>query len=514
MSEFFGGAASTASTRVPAPRIRWSTRVALPAAILVAVVSLLAIAAWTIWAPVVEARGTPVVLAASIAPASDDQSSAAGAAPAGGATVLAAGWIEPRPFPVYATALTEGVVEQVLVLEGDRVTKGQLVATLVGADAEIGLARARADEARAEGMMTAAKATFDSLVERDAALATAIAKVAAAEASLASFDAEVRAAKAMLDELEDELARKRDLEAAGAVSALEIARLTFRAEAQRAAVAALPSRRSMLEAERDEAAAERLAAQRGRELLIEERAELAKAEAELASARAGVREAELRTSRTRIEAPIDGVVLARLVAPGMMVSTAAASVEGGRILSLYDPAELQVRADVPNADIALVGVGQAAEIKVEALPNATLRGEVLRITGSADIAKNTVQVKVRITNPPPELRPDMLCRVRILTGSSASGSTTAGASDASARQRVFALRSLIDGTRVSVAGGLRDGRGRAIHRTIELGREERGEWVEVLGGLSPGDVLLDPAIPHDARIHVTIDRHADGGSSS
>src|SRR5262249_55525296 len=42
-----------------------------------------------------------------------------------------AGWIEPRPTPTLVTALTEGVVEQLLVVEGQEVQAGEPVARLL-----------------------------------------------------------------------------------------------------------------------------------------------------------------------------------------------------------------------------------------------------------------------------------------------------------------------------------------------------------------------------------------------
>jgi hypothetical protein len=49
------------------------------------------------------------------------------------------GWVEADPFPVKATALVSGVVDSVEVLEGDRVKKGDVLARLVSADAELDL---------------------------------------------------------------------------------------------------------------------------------------------------------------------------------------------------------------------------------------------------------------------------------------------------------------------------------------------------------------------------------------
>jgi HlyD family secretion protein len=518
MNVLFESRADDSATRIPPPPFRWKTRIALPLAIAMATIGILGYAAWNAWAPAIDVRGTPVVLAATMAASIPENGIAPGdgAPTANGATVQAAGWVEPLPYPVFATALAEGVVDELLVLEGDRVTKGQVVARLIATDAAIGVDRARGELHRAESMLVAAQTELESLVEQHRAVGVAEAKRSAAEAALDELGAERAAATAMLAELEDELQRKQALAKSGAVSDLEIAQLGFRIDAQRATVRGFAAKRVGLEAGRAEADADLEAARRSRDLLVRERAELGKAEAERTVAEAALREAELRLSRMSVSAPVDGIVLARLVSPGMMVSSAPSSVDGGRILSLYDPKELQVRADVPNADIALVGIGQRVEIKVEALPNATLTGEVLRITAQADIAKNTVQVKVRVIEPPPELRPEMLCRVRILTGSSAAvgSDASAGSNSTSARQRVFAPKTLLDGGYAVVAGSLREGFARAERRQITTGSQERDGWIEIIDGLRPGDVLLDPhTVPDAARVRVTIQRSTDGGGS-
>ena len=51
--------------------------------------------------------------------------------------VSSSGWIEPDPFPIHVTSLYSGVVNEVHVFEGQKVAKGQLIATLVEEDARL-----------------------------------------------------------------------------------------------------------------------------------------------------------------------------------------------------------------------------------------------------------------------------------------------------------------------------------------------------------------------------------------
>ena len=62
----------------------------------------------------------------------------------------ASGWIEPDPYPIRIPSLYDGVVEDVLVLEGEIVRKGQKLVTLINEDAKIALmlAKAQLEEAK------------------------------------------------------------------------------------------------------------------------------------------------------------------------------------------------------------------------------------------------------------------------------------------------------------------------------------------------------------------------------
>ena len=67
------------------------------------------------------------------------------------ATVLfqASGWIEPDPYPTRVPSLYDGIVDEVFILEGDTVKKGQKLVSLINDDARLALkfAQAQLDEA-------------------------------------------------------------------------------------------------------------------------------------------------------------------------------------------------------------------------------------------------------------------------------------------------------------------------------------------------------------------------------
>ena len=81
------------------------------------------------------------------------------------------------------------------------------------------------------------------------------------------------------------------------------------------------------------------------------------------------------------------------------------------ILSLYDPSNMQVRVDVPQNSIGSVSPGQTVKVKTEANPNREYAGTVLRIEPLAELAKNTVTVRVKIADPDSLLFPEMTAHV-------------------------------------------------------------------------------------------------------
>jgi RND family efflux transporter MFP subunit len=474
--------------RVTAPPSRWKTRVLLPGAIvLVVLVLLLSTAARTLL-PATPVHVVPVV-----------SKSVEGSV--GAVTVQAPGWLEPDPHPYYVAALIDGVVDDILVLEGARVARDDVVARLIDDDARLALLRAEAElrqreagRAGAEAELVAARLRLEHLIESSRAVALGTAAVAEARAEIERVRADRAVEQARLMEIQDEYDRKSQLIESQAVSEATVARLRLRRDAQQAVVEAVVAREAVLEAKLDQALADLEAATTSRELLIDEQRAVAMAEASVASAEATVAlaaaaraEAALALERTEVRSAVDGVVMRRLASPGSKVMREGDE-HSAHILHLYDPARLQVRVDVPLADAALVSVGQAAEVTVEVLPDRTFTGRVTRFVHEADIQKNTVEVKVAIDAPSLELKPDMLARVRFVATPTSSG-------EASMRERVFAPGALVraadgGGATALVVTSLIDGRGRAERRSIVTGPRRLDGWTEIESGLQPGDLLI------------------------
>ncbi|WP_369916133.1 efflux RND transporter periplasmic adaptor subunit [Xanthomonas sp. NCPPB 3005] len=136
---------------------------------------------------------------------------------------------------------------------------------------------------------------------------------------------------------------------------------------------------------------------------------------ELDSARstAAVAEQELRRAAhlqryARIVAPADGIVLARQVRPGEIVS------QGQTVLTVagLDKGWL-VRAEVPDRDVAALAIDAPVQIALDAAPGAALDGRVSRIAGAASASSGTVALEIRILTPHAALRSGMIARVAL-----------------------------------------------------------------------------------------------------
>ena len=140
------------------------------------------------------------------------------------------------------------------------------------------------------------------------------------------------------------------------------------------------------------------------------------------------------------------------------------------------------------ADAAKVGLGQPATVVVDVLPDREFRGELTRMVHKASIEKNTVEVKVAIHDPDPQLKPDMLARVKF----HAVTKTTDSSAVATRQQlRVFAPEDLLVDAGDGHTAWVIDPEGNtARRRSIKLGAHREDGWVEVAEGLRPGDTLI------------------------
>ena len=117
-----------------------------------------------------------------------------------------------------------------------------------------------------------------------------------------------------------------------------------------------------------------------------------------------------------IRAPFDGVVLARNAQVGEIVAPGGAG--GGYtrtgIYTIVDMKSLEIVVDVNEVRLGQLQPGQKVQAELYANKGHSVAGEVLRVMPSADRAKSTVRVRVRLLEDDPRILPDMAVKVLFL----------------------------------------------------------------------------------------------------
>lgn len=410
----------------------------------------------------------------------------------------AAGWIEPRPQPSVVSALIEGIVDEMLVVEGQPIEAGQTVARLIRRDAEIALRRAEAtvnlreaEVKAARAAMTAAESLFKEPVSLLAGLADSDAAVAKVETELARLPALKRGAEAKRDFSEREVAGK--TQATASVPVIAIQRAKSDLEAAVALLDEYHQQVKSLENERRALEKRREILQRQLELKVDETRRLAEtqaqlqiAESQLEQSKADRDSARLSLERTEVRAKSSGKVLALVARPGsrLMGIDRAATIDASTVFTMYDPKLLQVRADVRLEDVPRILIGQSVQIETPAYPQ-ILTGQVLMATSMADIQKNTLQLKLTIDDPPEVLKPDMLVQVTFL----ASAKETPQGNVPSLK--LFAPKELVQGSGEESTVWLIDQTTETANlRRVTTGATTSEGLVEITTGLNVGDRLI------------------------
>ena len=197
----------------------------------------------------------------------------------------------------------------------------------------------------------------------------------------------------------------------------------------------------------------------------------AAAEANLASAKAQVGGIAVRLGETRIDSPLDGVVILRRLDPGALVGPTAGT---GSILTVARIDILRVFIPVNERDIRMLKVGQDAHVELDAAPGTSFHGQVVRITPALDPLTRTVDAEIQIANPALSLKPGMYGRGSVVAGvHRGSIVVPASAVQVSNEHRyVFVLK----GDRVK-------------RIEVEVG-VDGGEWLEVTSGLEPNAEIV------------------------
>ncbi len=146
----------------------------------------------------------------------------------------------------------------------------------------------------------------------------------------------------------------------------------------------------------------------------------------IAQAQASLKSTLDSLDKTTIRSPIDGIVTSLKVEEGEVAVVGTMNNPGTVLLTIADLSVMEVEIDVDETDVINVKLGQKAEVRVDALPEKIIEGEVTEVGSSAkqsstllsssSSSKEAKDFKVVVTlkNPPAELKPGLSASAEII----------------------------------------------------------------------------------------------------
>jgi RND family efflux transporter MFP subunit len=212
--------------------------------------------------------------------------------------------------------------------------------------------------------------------------------------------------------------------------------------------------------------------------------DLAVAIEQVRQAELNVKQAELDLQYANLTAPFDGIVAAINANPGEQASAGAMNLNTPAapltsLVTLVDPSEVRVDANVDEADIAKLAVGKPAEVTFDALPDRRLQGQIAAISPSGSSQQGVVTYPVAVNIEVPSgttLPPGLTTALTILVDQKEAVLVVPSR----------AIRRLGREQTVEVVVG-----DRTETRTIRTGLAN-DQLTEVVAGLGEGEVVLVP----------------------
>jgi RND family efflux transporter MFP subunit len=202
------------------------------------------------------------------------------------------------------------------------------------------------------------------------------------------------------------------------------------------------------------------------------------AEADINAQQANMQRMQQMQSFERVVAPFDGIVTARTVDPGALITAGSAS-DKRELFRMASTDELRIFVSVPQAYSAAILPGQTAIIRVGELQGKTFPGKIIRTADVLDPSSRTLLTEVHIPNTSHLLRPGMFASVQFNLNRTAQ--------PIRAPAGIMLFRS--DGPNVAIV----DTEGKLHYAKVVIGRDY-GATVELLSGVNPGDrAILNPS---------------------
>lgn len=195
------------------------------------------------------------------------------------------------------------------------------------------------------------------------------------------------------------------------------------------------------------------------------------AAAQVTRAQEAIGHLDVQLTHARVAAPGAGLVADRFVDPGDLATP------GKPLLVVYDPADLELHADVPESLAPAVPVGTEVAVRIDAA-KVSVRGVVREVVPQARPASRSVLVKVALPAAPagPPLLPGMYGRVEVPVGTA---------------DRLWVPRAAVRQVGQLDLVEVANPDDSLARRFVRVGAEA-GDQVEILSGLSAGDRVALP----------------------
>src|SRR5688500_2495513 len=302
------------------------------------------------------------------------------------------------------------------------VKKGQVVAQLdpAVAKAQVDQARANLQQARASLAQARAAVTNSRAGITDAQARSLAAKstVQNNQAGVSAAEANVAVLKAQQDDALSLLKQQESLLKAGVIAQrdYEVAQTAYRTAEARYNQAVAQLNQSKLSEQSSASAGiaqSQAAVEQSKAQLQQSQAQVAQNTAQVQQAQAALSLAEVNLSHTTITSPIDGVVVSRDVNVGQ---TVAASLSAPTLFTIAnDLTQMQVIANIDQADIGLVEQAKSVKFSVDAFPGKEFDGKIAEMRLNPVNVQNVVtyNVVINVDNPEQKLKPGMTANLTI-----------------------------------------------------------------------------------------------------
>ena len=140
---------------------------------------------------------------------------------------------------------------------------------------------------------------------------------------------------------------------------------------------------------------------------------------------ASLKDARWQLSRTTILAPMSGRITRLNVENGETAIQGTLNKDAATLLTISDMSVLETKVKVDETDVARIAIGDSAIVQVDAFPDTTFLGKVVKISNSSVKAAGATgtstdqaidyEVTIQLVNAPKDTRPDFSATAKIVT---------------------------------------------------------------------------------------------------